>query len=157
MRIRDATPDDAVRVSALIHALTGPLLVSPDGRGAEPFLESISAPAIAANIANPRFRFWVAQATADELAGVVALRDSNHLYHLFVAAHFQRSGVASRLWARAHASAQRAGNPGNFTVNASLGAMPVYGHFGFVATGPEVRTHGVVFVPMRLDALRAGD
>lgn len=155
MHIRQATPDDAGPVSALIQALSGPLLASPDGHGAEPFLASISMTAIAGIIASTRFRFWVVDTGLDPV-GVVALRDCNHLYHLFVAQAFQRTGLASRLWSTAHAAALQSGNPGNFTVNASVNAVPVYQHFGFLATGPELRSHGVVFVPMRKPAMAGG-
>ncbi len=90
MQIRQATPNDAGPVSALIQALSGPLLASPDGHGAERFLASISTTAIAGAIASARFRFWVVD-TGLAPAGVVALRDCNHLYHRFVAQTFQRA------------------------------------------------------------------
>jgi GNAT superfamily N-acetyltransferase len=155
MHIRRATPDNAGPVSALIQALSGPLLASPDGYCAEPFRASISATGIAGTIVNARFRFWIAD-TGAGLAGVVALRDCNHIYHLFVAQAFQGTGLARRLWSTAQAAALQAGNPGNFTVNASVSAVPVYQHFGFVTTGPEVRSHGAVFVPMRKLAMAGG-
>jgi hypothetical protein len=44
----------------------------------------------------------------------------------------------------------RAGNPGQFTVNASLNAVPVYEKFGFVQQGEAQRMHGICFQPMRL-------
>lgn len=155
MHIRHATSDDAGPVSALIEGLSGPLLACPDGHGAEPFLASIGATAIAGNITRARFRYWVAD-TGRGPAGVIALRDCNHLYQLFVAQAYQRMGLARRLWSTAHAAALQAGNPGNFTVNASLNAVVVYQRFGFIATGPEIRSHGVVFVPMRKPALAGG-
>ena len=48
------------------------------------------------------------------------------------------------------AAALQAGNPGKFTVNSSLNAVPVYQRFGFVANGPVVQKHGIAFQPMLL-------
>ena len=81
-------------------------------------------------------------------AGVVAVRDSSHLYHLFVDASFQRRGLSRLLWDHARAVVGEA-NPGYFTVNSTPYAQPVYERFGFVATGPRVETKGIAFVPMR--------
>ena len=39
---------------------------------------------------------------------------------------------------------------GEFTVNASLVAVPAYRAFGFVAQGGPQRMHGITFQPMRL-------
>jgi hypothetical protein len=41
------------------------------------------------------------------------------------------------------------GNPGRYTVHSSLGAVPVYERFAFVATGPVITKHGISFQPMR--------
>jgi predicted GNAT family N-acyltransferase len=44
------------------------------------------------------------------------------------------------------------GNMGQFTVNSTPHAVPVYACFGFKATGPQVETKGIAFVPMRYAA-----
>ncbi len=84
------------------------------------------------------------------MAGVVALRNNRHLYHLFVAPEFQGRGLGRQLWSHAREFALGTGNPGEFTVNASRNAVVVYERFGFAPVGPEVQQHGVAFVPMRL-------
>ena len=58
--------------------------------------------------------------------------------------------MARELWQLAKEQAVRAGNPGRFTVNSSLGAMPVYERFGFVSSEPTVAKHGIAFQPMLL-------
>jgi GNAT superfamily N-acetyltransferase len=88
--------------------------------------------------------------------GVAGIRDTTHVYHLFVAEAFHRQGLATSLWEIAKAAALAAGNPGRFTVYSSLHAVPVYERFGFRATGPEVHKHGVAFVPMELDESGSG-
>ena len=149
MRIRRATPADAEAISALILGVSGYFTLHPDGVGAEEFLETISPDAIRGYLTSPDFAYRVAE---DEggLGGVVAVRENRHLYHLFVAPSGHRRGLARRLWTGAMEAALRAGNPGEFTVNSTPYAVPVYERFGFVPTGPRVETKGIAFVPMRL-------
>jgi N-acetylglutamate synthase-like GNAT family acetyltransferase len=155
IRIRPAAACDAGRVSELIRGLSGPFMLSPSGEGAEPFLTSIGEPALRACIASPAFRYWVAECNDGRLAGAAALRDSGHVHHLFVAQPFQGRGLARRFWQLLQASAHDLGNPGAFTVNSSLQAVPHYERFGFEATGPRVEMHGVAFQPMRRAVGRA--
>lgn len=154
MRIRLATPADAEAISALILSVSRYFTLHPDGAGAEEFLATLSPDAIHGYLSSPDFVYRVAE---DEggLAGVVAVRENRHLYHLFVAPAGHRRGLARRLWTEAMEAALHAGNPGEFTVNSSLYALPVYERFGFVATGPRVETMGIAFVPMRLVLGRA--
>jgi GNAT superfamily N-acetyltransferase len=149
MKIERATIDDAPRISALIHELSKPFLVSPSGEGAEPFFAAISESAIQGYVSASNFEYFVAESQS-LLAGVVALRDNSHLFHLFVAEPFQGHGLGSKLWHMVKARAIQSGNPGRFTVNSSLNALPVYERFGFVASGAVVQTHGVKFQPMQL-------
>lgn len=39
---------------------------------------------------------------------------------------------------------------GEFTVNSSLYAVPVYERYGFIPAGLRVEVHGIAFVPMKL-------
>jgi GNAT superfamily N-acetyltransferase len=87
----------------------------------------------------------------ETLAGFVAVRDTTHLFHLFVDKRWHRQGVATRLWDVARAAAQAGGNPGYFTVNASPNALPVYEALGFAAAGPQQCVKGLHFTPMRLE------
>ena len=149
MQVRLATVDDVPRISALIRRLSDLFFVLPDGEGAEFFLHSISEGAVQGYVTAQNFRYQVAE-SEDQLVGVVAVRDNSHLYHLFVDPAFQRRGMARQLWQLAKAQAVQAGNPGRFTVNSSVGAVPVYERFGFVVSGPTVSKHGISFQPMVL-------
>ncbi len=156
LTLRPGRVDDAAPVAALIERLAGTFLSAPDGRGAEPFFASVSAGAQAAYLADPRYRYLVAE-QGGTLAGFIALRDGSHVFHLFVEPAWQRRGIAAALWARVRDEALGASATG-FTVNAALPAVPVYAAFGFVAEGPPVEAHGVRFLPMRWrSARRDGD
>jgi GNAT superfamily N-acetyltransferase len=147
MHISFAILEDAPAISRLIGSLARFFTLQPDGAGAEDFLKAISPDAVAGYLADPRFTYFKA-VDNDALAGVVAVRDGSHLYHLFVDASFQRRGLSRLLWDHARAAVGEA-NPGYFTVNSTPYAQPVYERFGFVATGPRVETKGIAFVPMR--------
>ncbi|WP_263769332.1 GNAT family N-acetyltransferase [Propionivibrio soli] len=149
MRIETASVSDAEEISALIVELSEPFYLSPSREGAEPFLASISAEAERGYLTAGNFSYYVAKSN-NRLAGFVALRDNSHLFHLFVAKAFQGKRLASELWSVAKAEARQRGNPGDFTVNSSLNAVPVYEKFGFVRQGNVQHMHGISFQPMRL-------
>jgi GNAT superfamily N-acetyltransferase len=147
MDIIKATVEDATAISLLIGSMAEFFTLQRDGTGAEDFFKTISPEAIAGYVASTQFTYFKAVENVT-LAGVVAVRDGSHLYHLFVDAAFQRQGLSRQLWEHARAAVQEI-NPGYFTVNATPYAQPVYERFGFVATGPRVETKGIAFVPMR--------
>lgn len=95
------------------------------------------------------FVYHVAEA-GGQVVGFAGMRDRSHLYHMFVDRHWHRQGVARRLWEVARAAAIEGGGSGNFTVNASNYAVPVYEAMGFVRTGPTQELKGMVFNPMAL-------
>jgi ribosomal protein S18 acetylase RimI-like enzyme len=150
MDIRAATPDDARRISALLRDLTGKYIAHEfSEEGAGRLLESMSEAAIKSYLESG-YRYHVAEENG-ELAGVVAIRDNRHLYHLFVSERFQGRGVARRLWEVAKAASLSAGNPGVFTVNSSRYAVGLYEKFGFVRQSEAVDVSGVICIPMKLE------
>jgi ribosomal protein S18 acetylase RimI-like enzyme len=149
-----AEPGEAGEISALICGLAQAFTLHPEGEGAEPFFASLSPAAIEDNIRDPRFAYYVGRA-GGRLAGVVAVRDHDHLFHLFVASELQGRGVGRRLWERARADSEAAGERSRFTVNSTPGAVEVYERFGFRVAGERVETSGIAYVPMRLDLGRS--
>ena len=88
-----------------------------------------------------------------KLVGVVAVRNNNHLYHLFVAERYHHRGIAKKLWQLAMEECLRNGNTGEFTVNSSTYAQDVYKSLGFVAQSGPQEKNGVIFIPMKLGNL----
>lgn len=149
LRIRPANPVDAPEISALIASLAHLFLASPDGHDADPFRQSITPEALALFMARPDVNYLVGEVSG-EFCGAVAVLEHRHLRHLFVAPKFQGSGIGRQLWLAARDAALAAGNPGEFTVNASLNAVPVYQRFRFESVGGPQQTNGLVFQPMKL-------
>lgn len=150
--VRPATAADAGAISALILGLANVFLAPPPDRvAAAAFLATITPEAMATRLADGAFRYHVAEANG-AVVGAVGVRDDSHLYHLFVASEAQGQGLGARLWRAAFADAVARGASGAFTVNASLNALAVYRHLGFVEAAPAVYTEGLAFVPMTLAA-----
>lgn len=148
-KIRAATASDHMAISALLLPLVEKF-IAPDcsAEGTVLLLGSMQPQAILGYLHGDH-RYWLAE---DEqgLAGVVAIKGRNHLYHLFVAERAQGQGLARQLWQYALAQCADYDAPDEFTVNASLYAQSMYQHFGFVAEqGPRERM-GIIDVPMRL-------
>lgn len=147
--IRPALVQDAAQISALISGVARYFTLHPQGVGAEAFLVSMSADAIAGYIQDEGFRYLVAWAADGSMAGAAALRSDNHLFHLFVAPAWQRQGVATRLWQAVMQAAQEQGRGERaFTVNATPYAQAFYERIGFEVAGERVETRGIAFIPM---------
>ena len=149
MNIRPANAEDIKAISDLIRGVAHYFLLNPNGEGAEQFLLSITPEAIEGYITNPSFNYLVCYID-QELAGVIAIREKKHLFHLFVAPKFQRRGIALKLWQEAKEAAISSGNVDGFTVNSTPYAVPIYKRFGFSTTGPRIEKNGIAFVPMQL-------
>ena len=148
--LRPALVADAPAIVALIDDLMPFLTLHPDGAGAEKFIEHCRQPAIENYLSLPNYAYQLAH-IGGELAGVVAMRDNTHLFHMFVPRALHRRGMARRLWQTARDASLARGGVTAFTVNSSLYALPLYESLGFAATGPKVETGGIAFVPMRME------
>ena len=149
MDIARGTSADAEAIGSLILGLSDPFFLDPSRSGAGPFLASVQPESQRRYLEAGNYSYHVARSQG-QLVGVVALRDNAHLFHLFVAKPYQGLGLARRLWQVVQAEALQAGNPGRFTVNASLNAVPVYERFGFLRQREVQRVHGIAFQPMSL-------
>jgi GNAT superfamily N-acetyltransferase len=147
--LRPGTPDDAEAIADLIASFQQQITNDPSGAGAEHYLASVSSQAERQYLASSRYAYLVAERDG-VLLGFIAIRDVSHVFHLFVDRSHQRTGLARRLWTEARACALESG-PVRFTVNSSLGAVPVYHAYGFVQTGEVASVHGITYLPMRLE------
>jgi GNAT superfamily N-acetyltransferase len=147
LEIRTAHISDALAISELVHRVAHGCL----GADAAAFVNTISPSKVESHIQNPHY-LYVLGFVGNELAGVAAMRDLKHFYHLFVAPEFQYKGIAKSLWHYLKAQAVLTGN-GIFTVNSSLYAVAVYEKFGFSPTSEPQSKNGISFVPMQLSVL----
>ncbi len=147
------TPDDAERISALVRASFDEF-IAPDytEQGMAEFRRYAEAEALRRR--SERDHFVMVAEVDGVLAGMIEVRDCNHVALLFVAKDFHRQGIASRLLERGLAEA-RARRPDveRVTINSSRYGVPAYERLGFRQTGPERAVNGIVFIPlaMRLD------
>jgi len=151
MDFRVGAPQDAEAIAELIASFQSELTDDPSGTGAEEYIASVSVGAEREYLASGRYRYLLAYSDS-QLAGFIAIRDGSHLFHLFVERSHQRRGIARRLWERALRELCPSNSDGDFTVNSSLSAVPVYHAFGFVPAGPIQSMHGISFLPMRRPA-----
>jgi GNAT superfamily N-acetyltransferase len=148
LRIRPANPVDASQISTLITSLAHLFFASPDGRGSDKFREGITPQALAGFIVRPDITYLISEEDG-VFCGAIALREHRHLHHLFVVPKFQGQGIGRQLWSAARDTAMAAGIPGEFTVNASLNAVPVYKRFGFESVGRPQQNSGLIFQQMK--------
>jgi len=87
-----------------------------------------------------------------EIVGVIAMRDWNHIFLLFVDGKKQRKGIAKMLLDQALQRCKAEGYPPErVTVNSSPNAVEAYRRMGFVQTAEEENRQGVRAVPMVMD------
>lgn len=92
---------------------------------------------------------------AHEIAGVIQMRQVDHIALLFVRSRHMGQGIATALMARAEENCHAAGYS-TMTVNSSLNAQSFYERCGYLPTNEPQSLHGFVFIPMEKD-LNLGD
>jgi GNAT superfamily N-acetyltransferase len=152
LRLRLGQPEHAPAISRLARRVARRWILPDQPRDAGlALLQRLGTRALRERMADGhRFHLaWI----GDTLVGIAAMREDYHLVQFFVATRYQGRGIARRLWQRAMRDAQRRAGTCRFTLNATRCAVPVYRHFGFVATGPEAfSASGVLTTPMALES-----
>lgn len=142
--------DDAAEVSALV--LSGfDAYIAPEytPQGVAEFRKYVEPAALLER--THQDHFIVIATDGDTLAGMIEMRQNNHVSLLFVAAPFQRRGISRGLLDHAMADAQsQEGAVERVTVNSSRYGVPAYEALGFLQTGPERAVNGIVFTPMAM-------
>ncbi|WP_299492051.1 GNAT family N-acetyltransferase [uncultured Shewanella sp.] len=86
----------------------------------------------------------------EEIIGVIGMKDTSHLYHLFVADTFYGRGVARLLWQVAKENAINFGGLSYFTVNSAITAQEIYKKWGFLPIDGIRTRDGFSDIPMKL-------
>jgi GNAT superfamily N-acetyltransferase len=147
--IKEITSDssDLSKALALVWQ-TFLLFEAPDysEQGIHEFQGFIEIAAMKKRLETNRLLIWGFYENA-ELAGVLAVRDSNHISLLFVAEKHQHKGIARSLHAIAADYCVTNGSK-EITVNSSPYAVPVYRKLGFTTAANEQEVNGIRFTPM---------
>jgi GNAT superfamily N-acetyltransferase len=153
--VRLAMPTDAEAVSSLVLSLAGELLVDPEGEEARRFFTLMSPSEVARYLEIPT-RFYVVAEVDDQVQGMIMVKECNYIGQFFVAKEHQGKGIGSALWQFAYARAKALGGTGQFTVNSTPTAVPIYSQLGFSTIGPLEVANGFKYIPMRSRAQNAG-
>ncbi|HXZ94972.1 MAG TPA: GNAT family N-acetyltransferase [Dehalococcoidia bacterium] len=97
------------------------------------------------------FVFVASASDADKLAGVIEIRENNHVSLLFVKTEYQNLGIAKKLLELSLERCRKA-NPSldHIDVNSSPYAVKIYERLGFKTIGMQQEVNGIRFTPMKL-------
>lgn len=117
--------------------------------GIAEFLEYIQPNTLAGYLESNHFGFMAY--VGPEIAGVIVVRDDNHVALFFVASQYQRKGVGRTLFRMvlSHCRSRDVTTTG-ITVNASPNSVNAYKKLNFEPTDIEQCVNGIRFVPMVL-------
>lgn len=148
--VRIMTPDEADDVSALVLSSFEEFIKPEyDAQGVAEFQRYAEPEAIRRRIAQDHVVMVAERDGA--LAGMIEMREGNHVGLLFVSKAFHRRGIARALLrtALAHARSQTP-DLARVTVNSSTLGVAAYERLGFRQTGPERTVNGIAFIPMAM-------
>jgi GNAT superfamily N-acetyltransferase len=152
--IRIAVPQDSVAISRIIRGESMHFLVEPEGEDAQRFFASLEPFAIERRMEESARRYIVAEVEG-KVVGMIMTRDNNYISQFFVVESYQGQGIGAKLWQFALSRAVAAGGTGQFTVDSSFIAQPVYEKLGFSAVGEPTIQNGFKFISMRRPAASA--
>jgi GNAT superfamily N-acetyltransferase len=148
LRMRLARIEDAPAITVLARRVVRRWIMPHQPRaGVLALEETFSTPVIRTKLqAGQRFHLAFVDGV---LAGVAAVRDERHVFQMFVGTRYQGQGIARKLWARLRKDCIRRAGTRVFTLNAALGAVPVYLRLGFVRDArPQRWVSPVISMPM---------
>ncbi|EHJ00103.1 GCN5-related N-acetyltransferase [Clostridium sp. DL-VIII] len=85
---------------------------------------------------------------SDDLKGVIAIRDNNHISMLFVKEEYQSKGIAKKLFQTLIEYCKANESIKSITVNSSPYAVEIYHHLGFKDINTEQTVDGIRFTSM---------
>jgi GNAT superfamily N-acetyltransferase len=151
MIFRKALPKDVDRVYSLVESVFLEF-VAPDftEEGVGEFMKYIAIDRIKERLSSGHFIF-VAEG-GDEIAGMIEVRNHDHISLFYVDREHHQKGIGRRLFdLTIEECRNNAPTSDELTVNASLYAEKIYQKLGFVSEGPAKTLNGIVFVPMRMN------
>ena len=162
MKIKQATEDDAKAISSLIlETATAQLRNEFSDDGWDLFLKLLNENTQKSLIRSKKFNYLVAvneSVAVNEIVGVLATKDVNHLFHFFIKPSWQGKGLAKLLWNQAvieihnglnKKTIKAQNNNDSVSVNSSDFALTFYQHLGFVMEAGRQKKNGICYTPLR--------
>ena len=141
--IKRATASHAKAIKSLIESLSHFYLSDENQVLPAWFSETLELSAIQERLESNGYLHLIATVEG-KLAGYIAFRGSDHLYHLFVDESYQGRGIAKALWQEALNETKAS----KVTLRSSVFAIPVYRSFGFVESSERAEKDGIAYQPM---------
>ena len=85
---------------------------------------------------------------AEELVGVISLRNASHISLLFVAREHHKKGIGRLLIGRMEEHVREESKKDCLTVHAAPYAVDFYRRVGFTATADQKKEDGILYTPM---------
>jgi ribosomal protein S18 acetylase RimI-like enzyme len=146
VQVRIASTQDSKAIGSIIRGESLHFLVEPEGEEAQRFYAALEPDAIEKSMTEPSRCYLVAE-EGSKIVGMIMIRDNSYISQFFVVAQYQGRGIGAKL-CLALQNALSAGGSGEFKVDSSLVARPVYESLGFVAVGEPTVRSGFKFIPM---------
>jgi len=149
-KIRPASSSDAAAISQLIIPIAKEFVSREySSEGEARMLDSMSEASIR-NYMAQSIEYLVAVVDG-KIAGALAIKEQNHIFHLFVNKKSHRQGIAKALWQDwLEKRINLSGEASDFTVNSSKFAVDFYRELGFIASPCLFEKNGITCYPMTL-------
>ena len=154
VQVRIASAQDSKAIGSIIRGESLHFLVDPEGEDAQRFYAALEPDSIERSMTESSRCYFVAE-EGTKVVGMIMTRDNNYVSQFFVAAQYQGRGIGAKLWRHALHNALSTGATGEFKVDSSLVARPVYERLGFIPVGELTVCSGFKFIPMRRPAASA--
>ncbi|TGN39121.1 GNAT family N-acetyltransferase [Marinobacter confluentis] len=145
MNIRKASVEDASEIKELVSSLSHFYLKDENSLLPEWFSKTLELSEFELRLSSEDFSSFV-YSINDVIVGYISIKESSHLYHLFVAENYQGKGIAKELWNYATSDS----GIDIYTVRSSIFAVPVYRRFGFKESEEATSKDGISFQSMVL-------
>ncbi|NPV91189.1 MAG: GNAT family N-acetyltransferase [Firmicutes bacterium] len=149
LTIQEMRPGEEETVSGLVVSVfNGFVAPGYSEEGRKTFLEYVTPRAISLRRMRPT-HFFLTAWVFGRLAGVIEVRDFDHVALFFIEKQHHGKGIARALLDAAVERVKRErSEKAPLTVNSSPYAVPIYRRLGFVETAGEQLTDGILYHPM---------
>jgi len=143
MSVRKARVSDAHSISTLVASLAHFNVAEQGTALPEWFSNTLTIQEFERRLTSDKF-IQLVYVENQQILAYIAMRGSQHLYHLFVDEAHQGRGLSRLLWEKLKQQCPSE----TYTVNSSIYAIPIYKKLGFIENGPAGSKEGIDFQAM---------